>query len=106
MSTRWQRIQRLREPPELCWPLEPGQPHVSVEAKDTAGNLSSAANFTWTVDTTVPPKPVITSTPANPTNQTSASFGFSDTQPAVSFQCQLDGSGFSACTSPTTILAP
>ena len=44
--------------------------------------------------------PVITSTPANPTNQTSASFSFTDTQTGVSFLCQLDGSAFSACSSP------
>ena len=53
----------------------------------------------------VPPTPVITSTPTNPTNQTSASFSFTDTQAGVSFLCQLDGSAFSACTSPRTTLA-
>jgi IPT/TIG domain/Bacterial Ig domain len=47
-------------------------------------------------------QPVLTSKPANPTNQTSASFSFTDTQTGVSFLCQLDGSAFSACTSPSS----
>src|SRR5207248_2108304 len=49
-----------------------------------------------------PPTPVITSTPANRTSQTSARFGFSDTEAGVSFLCQLDTSAFTACTSPAT----
>jgi len=51
---------------------------------------------------TAPPTPSITSSPTNPSNQTSASFSFSDTQAGVSFLCQLDGSGFNSCTSPAT----
>jgi hypothetical protein len=50
-----------------------------------------------------PPPPTIdlTSVPANPTSQTSASFVFSDTDPTVvGFQCQLDSGGYSDCTSP------
>ena len=50
----------------------------------------------------VPPTPVITSTPSNPTNETSASFSFTDTEAGVSFFCQLDGSAFSPCSSPAT----
>jgi Bacterial Ig domain len=80
--------------------LNQGSHTFSVKAQDSNGNQSGAASFTWTVDTTAPPIPVITSTPANPTNQTSASFGFSDTEAGVSFLCQLDGSAFSACSNP------
>jgi IPT/TIG domain/Bacterial Ig domain len=49
-----------------------------------------------------PPMPVLTSSPANPTSQTSASFGFTDTEAGVTFLCQLDGSAFSACSSPAS----
>ncbi|PYV78310.1 MAG: hypothetical protein DMG96_08305 [Acidobacteria bacterium] len=79
--------------------LSQGSHTFSVKARDAAGNQSAAASFTWTVDTTVPP-PTITSTPANPTNQTSATFSFTDTEAGVSFLCQLDGGAFSACPSP------
>jgi IPT/TIG domain/Bacterial Ig domain len=72
----------------------------SVKAQDTAGNQSTAASFTWTINTTAPPTPTITAKPANPTNLTTASFSFTDTQTGVSFLCQLDGGVFSACTSP------
>jgi hypothetical protein len=41
--------------------------------------------------------PTITSQPGNPTNQTSAHFAYTDTQAGVTFRCQLDGAGFSAC---------
>lgn len=43
--------------------------------------------------------PTITSRPANPTNQTSAHFTYSDSQAGVTFQCQLDATAFSACPS-------
>lgn len=43
------------------------------------------------------PTPTIDSGPANPTTSTSATFTFSDTQLFVTFQCQLDGGGFTAC---------
>ena len=60
------------------------------------------AGATVTVDDTTPPAPSITGGPANPTNSTTASFTFTDTEAGVNFQCQLDGGGFSSCTSPHT----
>ena len=80
--------------------LGQGTHMFSVQAQDAAGNPSSATTFSWTIDTTPPPQPVITSTPANPTNQTTASFSFSDTEAGVRFLCQLDTSAFLACASP------
>jgi hypothetical protein len=82
--------------------LSPSSHVFSVIARDTAGNQSSAAKFSWTIDGTPPPPPTITSMPNNPTNQTSASFSFTDSERRVSFLCQLDGSALSACSSPTT----
>jgi Bacterial Ig domain len=80
--------------------LAQGSHTFAVVAQDTVGNQSSAASFSWTVDTTPPPAPAITSKPSNPTNQTSANFSFNDTEVASSFLCQLDGGAFSACSSP------
>jgi uncharacterized protein YjiK len=82
--------------------LVQGSHTFAVEAQDAAGNQSTISSFTWTVDSTPPPSPVVTSTPSNPTNQTSASFSFNDTETGSSFLCQLDGSAFSACSSPAT----
>lgn len=42
------------------------------------------------------------SVPANPTNQTSASFSFSTTDAISSVACNLDAAGFGLCTTPTT----
>jgi hypothetical protein len=70
-----------------------------VKAIDTAGNIDpTPATFTWTVDTT-PPDTIIDSGPASPTNSTNATFNFHASETST-FQCQLDGGGFTACTSP------
>src|SRR6266480_1379712 len=64
-----------------------------------------ATNFVvlpvFTVDTTPPPPPTITSAPPDSSNAASASFGFLDTEAGVGFRCQLDGSAFTPCSSPT-----
>jgi hypothetical protein len=43
--------------------------------------------------------PTITSSPANPTTSSTATFTFSDTKSGATFKCSLDGSAFAACTS-------
>ncbi|MGH8588175.1 MAG: calcium-binding protein [Gammaproteobacteria bacterium] len=57
------------------------------------------------VPDTTPPDTSLTSFPPNPDTSTSPSFGFSGTDDAtptagLGFECQLDGAGFSPCTSP------
>ncbi len=75
-------------------------------ARDEDGNVDpTPASYTWVVQTdTVPPDTTITAQPADPTNQTSASFSFTgvDNLGVTGFQCALDGTAFSACTSPQT----
>jgi hypothetical protein len=44
-----------------------------------------------------PPAPTISAGPANPTNQTSASFTYTDAQAVTKFQCSLDGGSFADC---------
>jgi hypothetical protein len=71
-----------------------------VKATDPAGNTDpTPASYTWTVDTT-PPDTSVASGPTSPTNATSASFTFTSTEGGSTFQCQLDGGGYSSCTSP------
>jgi uncharacterized protein len=84
--------------------LADGSHTFQVRAIDGAGNLDpSPASFTWTIDTTAP-ETTINSNPANLTNSTSASFGFSGTDTGgtgvASFECKLDSGSFAACTSP------
>jgi hypothetical protein len=78
---------------------------LHVRATDSLGNITPIASPTsvsFVVDTTAPPAPSITAAPDNPTNDTSASFSFTDSQAGVTFQCSLDGAAYSACTSPTS----
>ncbi len=65
-----------------------------------AGNTDATpASYGWTIDT-VAPDTSITDAPADPSGSTSASFSFTSTEVGSTFACQLDGGGFSACTSP------
>jgi hypothetical protein len=79
--------------------LTAGSHSFSVRATDAAGNVDATpATRTWTIDLTAPDT-TITSGPANPTSATSATFDFAS-EPGATFQCQLDGGGYAACTSP------
>jgi Bacterial Ig-like domain/Chitobiase/beta-hexosaminidase C-terminal domain len=79
--------------------LADGSHTFNVRARDAAGNTGPNATYTWTIDATAPAAPNITAQPANPTNATSTSFSFTG-EAGGTFQCQLDGGGFSACASP------
>jgi hypothetical protein len=52
---------------------------------------------------TTPPDTTITSGPTGTTRSTSASFSFDSSEPGSSFQCQVDGGAFQACTSPMAL---
>jgi large repetitive protein len=82
--------------------LAAGAHTFAVRSTDEAGNTDATpATFNWTVDTT-PPDTSITATPSTPTQATSATFSFTSTETGSTFACQLDGGGFTACTSPRT----
>ena len=87
--------------------LADGVHTFDVKAVDALLNESPVTSYAWKVDTTPPPPPVI-SGPPNPSNSTSATFSFTDTDPTVSFRCNLDGHGFPGCSNPVTFqnLAP
>ena len=74
----------------------------TVVATDWAGNTASDS-FIWTVDLTNPDT-AITAHPSDPSNSANASFSFTGSDPGGSgvagFECQIDGGGYSACTSP------
>jgi len=75
-------------------------PHTFVvRASDQNGHFDGVpAIYDWEVDLT-PPETNITSQPANPTNSTTATFNFTCTESPCTYQCQLDGGGYSSCTS-------
>jgi hypothetical protein len=70
-------------------------------ATDLAGNSEAVKSQIYTFDTTAPDTS-IAATPTNPTNATGASFSFTSTKAGSTFQCSLDGAGFTACTSPAS----
>ena len=87
--------------------LPDGTHTFSVRAIDPTSTepTSESASYTWAVDTVAPPPPAIQG-PPNPTNSTSATFVFSDSEAGVTFGCRLDGSGFPPCSSPTSFAGP
>ncbi|HEX5782294.1 MAG TPA: right-handed parallel beta-helix repeat-containing protein [Solirubrobacteraceae bacterium] len=98
----------LDEFPELA----PGPHTFEVRAIDDPENAAEGnpdptpARHTWTsaADTTAP-ETALTVVPASPTIETEASFEFAGTdnatpEPALAFECSLDGVAFEACDSP------
>ena len=82
--------------------LSQGAHTFEVRAVDTALNQDpTPASRTWTVDT-VAPQTTIDSGPSGPTSSNSAVFSFSSSEAGSTFQCSLNGGGFSSCTSPAT----
>ena len=72
-----------------------------VRAVDAAGNTESTpASWTFTVDT-APPETTLTGAPNAVSNGTTASFSFTS-EPDASFECDFDGLGYTACSSPAS----
>jgi Big-like domain-containing protein/parallel beta helix pectate lyase-like protein len=84
--------------------LSNGSHTFSVRATDAAGNTDATpASWTWTIDAssdTTPPDTTIASGPSNPTTSTSASFAFTSSESASTFECKLDAGAYVACTGP------
>ena len=76
-------------------------PHTATfRAEDVAGNQDpTPATRTFTVDTT-PPVTQIDSGPTGTITTNEATFTFSSSEVGSSFECGIDGSGFSPCSSP------
>jgi hypothetical protein len=88
-------------PPDKSYSNLTDGTHVfTLEGTDAAGNTSTTT-YSWLVETA---KPIvtITSSPRDPTNQTSASFSFRSNKTGSDFRCKLDTGGFSDCKSPKT----
>jgi hypothetical protein len=79
--------------------LDSGVFRVTVTVTDDDGD-SHSDTFRVFLDTTPPAPATIGSHPPGQSNSPNATFEFSNVEPGVTFQCQLDGAGFAACTSP------
>ena len=85
--------------PEAYGHLAEGRHALEVRATDRAGNVDeSPASHQWTVDT-VAPETTVTSGPADPTRETSATFAFGAGEDAT-FECRLDEGAWEDCASP------
>ena len=80
--------------------LADGAHTFQVRQVDTAGNTGPASNRAWTVDST-PPDTVIDAAPSDPSTA-DVGFDFSSPDGGVAFECELDGGGFSVCSSPAS----
>lgn len=80
--------------------LAQGAHTFSVQARDAAGNTSTATARTWTVDTVAPPRPTMTGRPNDPDPSTTATFVWSVSEAGVRFECKDDNAAWATCTSP------
>jgi large repetitive protein len=81
--------------PSVTSSLADGSHTFQVEAVDANGVATTAASYTWSVGTAAP---TLTAQPASLTNQTSATFIFTDGAYSR-FTCKLDAGSASACNS-------
>ena len=78
---------------------------IRVRATDNVSLVETPNSRSFTYDTAAPDTS-ITANPADPTTSTSASFSFTSTEGSSTFECQLDGGGYSSCTSPKSYAGP
>ena len=81
--------------------LTAGSHSITILASDTAGNTSAPTTYSWIIDSSAPVAAIV-SQPAALTNSQTANFTISATDSGggsvASYECQLDGGGFSGCT--------
>jgi subtilisin family serine protease len=90
-------------------PLPDGPHSFEVRAIDQATNTDpTPASRTFIVDTGPPDTQIVTGpAPGSTIGDNTPTFTFSSSEQGSTFECQLDGGGFSACSSPrTTNLLP
>jgi hypothetical protein len=86
--------------PQAYSNLAMGEHTFQVRVRDAVGNYDpSPATRTWTIDAT-PPETMITVAPSGSISMTSATIEFTSNENEVTFECSLDGTAMSNCTSP------
>ncbi|MBY0385350.1 hypothetical protein K2X05_09345 [bacterium] len=82
--------------------LNQGNHTFDVRAKDTAGNTSTVATYSWTIDLSAPTVRII-SGPNAFSNSSTAQFTFDGIDDGVAitrFECKMDSGAFVNCNSP------
>jgi len=80
--------------------LANGAHNFQVRATDPAGNTDPVpAAYNWTINA-IPPETTIISMPADPSNVNTATFEFICSTPPCTYECRMDGGGFTSCESP------
>jgi fibronectin type 3 domain-containing protein len=81
-----------------------GSHTFAVKAIDLAGyHSTTAASYTWTVDT-APPTATIDSMPSANSSDSTPTFTFSSSEPSgATFECSTDGGSFTSCSTPKTL---
>jgi len=82
--------------------LSSGEHSFKVAASSGGTTDESPAEYSWTVAIPVALQTTITSKPQNPSDSDNATFEFTSNRADATFECSLDGAGFTACTSPIT----
>jgi len=88
--------------PVMLSNLAEGSYHLNVVGTDSAGNESAALTHDFIVDLTPPVVSVSATANDTTTAETMNTFTFSANEDA-SYQCEVDGAGFSACASPLVV---
>lgn len=82
--------------------LSAGSHTMDVRGANADGTAGSPATWRWSI---TGPVTTISSGPPAATTATSATFGWTSTQPGATYACSLDGAAPSACTSTKTYTA-
>lgn len=82
--------------------LSSGVHTFSVRAMDAAGNISPSVSNSWSAGGPPPQPPLITG-PSGYVASSSATITLTSSEPGLTFECQLDGNAWSACTSPISL---
>ncbi|RFM32144.1 Ig-like domain-containing protein [Chitinophaga silvisoli] len=100
-SSNWSTYETFASGKSYTLGTGDGVKKVYMQVKDNAGNVKGTS-ASITLDQTAPTV-LITGKPADPSNQSSATFSFEADEPVSSYAASIDGGPFVAATSPLTL---
>jgi MYXO-CTERM domain-containing protein len=82
--------------------LADGSHTLSVRSTDLSGNVEDPpVTHTWAIDT-VPPVTTIATHPTNPSDSSTGSFTFTNSETPVTYECMIDSGSWTTCTASYT----